>query len=73
MLDLEHTPDASDQVRRNFERIQQQWPPEPTYRGTGSPAGVITAGPGAIYVDLATGKIWVRESTGIGNVGWVMK
>lgn len=42
--------------------------------GTGSPEGVQTADPGALYVDTATTppSIWAK-STGSGNTGWVIE
>ncbi len=45
------------------------------YRGTGSPNGVITASPGALYLNASGGAgttLYVKES-GVGNVGWVGK
>lgn len=62
--------DADPAVQQNFEEIARRWPPEPIYRGTGSPAGVVTAGPGAFYIDLSTGRLWVHEATTVSSAGW---
>lgn len=42
--------------------------------GSASPAGVIPANPGSLYLqgDGVNGKLWVKE-TGTGNTGWVAK
>jgi len=40
-----------------------------TYSGVGSPEGVVTAAPGAIYTNTA-GELWAKE-TGVGSTGWV--
>jgi hypothetical protein len=43
--------------------------------GTGSPNGVVTAPPGALYTNQAGGAgttLYVKES-GTGNTGWVAK
>ncbi len=37
--------------------------------GTGSPQGVVTANPGAVYTDTSTGAFWNKVS-GTGNTGW---
>lgn len=45
------------------------------FEGNGSPEGVITANPGAVYRDLDGGAgvtLWVKES-GSGNTGWDAK
>lgn len=45
------------------------------YSGSGSPNGVVTASPGALYTNTAggaTNTLWVKESTN-GNTGWVAK
>lgn len=39
--------------------------------GSGSPEGVVTAAPGAGYVDTSNGDLWVKQ-TGTGNTGWVL-
>lgn len=69
-LALQRVNDTATQ--QNFDAIVLAWP-QPEYRGTGSPAGVITAGPGAQYIDLSTGKRWTHEATIISNAGWVVK
>jgi len=38
------------------------------YRGTGTPASVVTAPPGSLYLDL-NGAFWLKTS-GTGNTGW---
>lgn len=58
--------------QHNFDQLFLAWPPEPTYYGTGSPNTAVTAGPGALYVDIATGKIYVHESSTPSNTGWVL-
>jgi hypothetical protein len=43
--------------------------------GTGSPAGVVAAPPGTLYLNLSGGAattLWVKES-GTGTSGWVAK
>lgn len=45
------------------------------YSGTGSPEGVVTANPGALYTNKSGGAsttLYVKES-GTGNTGWVAK
>lgn len=64
---------ADPTVQQNFDKIARDWPPEPTYRGSGDPNGVVTAGPGAQYVNLADGKLWVHESASVSSAGWVVK
>lgn len=47
----------------------------PLYVGSGSPAGVVTAPVGSLYVNTAGGAnttLYVKES-GTGNTGWVAK
>lgn len=44
--------------------------------GSGSPNTVVTASPGAIYLNTAGGAIttlWVKESGSATNTGWVAK
>lgn len=38
--------------------------------GTGSPEGVVTASPGATYLDTSSNSLWAKNS-GTGNTGWV--
>ena len=40
--------------------------------GTVTPEGVVTAGPGSIYIDRSTGRWW-RKGSGSGNTGWVIQ
>ena len=41
------------------------------FSGAGSPEGVVTAVPGATYVDTnAPGTLWFKR-TGTGSTGWV--
>jgi len=39
------------------------------FAGSGSPEGVVTAAPGSIYTDTATGNLY-KKVTGTGNTGW---
>lgn len=39
--------------------------------GTGSPEGVVSASPGAGYLDTATGNFYVKQ-TGTGSTGWAI-
>lgn len=59
-------------VQQNFDAILRAWEPEPVYRGSGSPAGVVTAGPGAEYIDLSTGRRWTHVATTTSATGWVV-
>lgn len=40
-----------------------------SFAGHGSPEGVVTANPGATYLDVDTNDFWSKNS-GIGNTGW---
>jgi len=45
------------------------------HSGTGTPNGVVTASPGAIYLNISGGAgttLWVKQ-TGSSNTGWVGK
>jgi hypothetical protein len=51
-------------------QLQDQVP----QRGTGSPEGVVTAGPGGQYVNEADGVLWVHQVGGArSDTGWVAK
>jgi hypothetical protein len=65
--------DANDSIRRAFDEVEAQLPPEPIYRGHGDPTGVVTAGPGAQYIDVDTGKLWIHEDTLSSTAGWAVK
>lgn len=67
MLPLQAVQDPA--VQQNFDAIQRAWDTEPIYRGTGSPEGVVTGGPGASYVDTATGVQWIHLGAA-GSTGW---
>jgi hypothetical protein len=44
--------------------------------GTGSPEGVVTASPGALYLNLSGGAgttLYIKESGSVTNTGWVAK
>jgi hypothetical protein len=41
-----------------------------SFSGSGTPEGVVTASPGAHYVDLDTGNTWAKVS-GTGTSGWI--
>lgn len=57
-------------VQQNFDAVYKAWPNEPTYAGTGSPEGVVTGGPGALYIDYATGQVYVHRAGTVGTTGW---
>lgn len=38
--------------------------------GSGSPEGVVTAEPGAVYLDTTNNSLWIKR-TGSGNTGWI--
>ena len=38
--------------------------------GSGTPQGVLSASPGATYLDTSTGNCWAKQ-TGTGNTGWL--
>jgi len=40
--------------------------------GSGSPEGVVTAGPGSLYTDSTAGALYLKTS-GTGNTGWTLK
>ena len=40
-----------------------------TFSGVGSPEGVVTASPGATYLDTSTNGFWVKNN-GSGSTGW---
>lgn len=40
------------------------------FAGVGSPEGVVTASPGAPYIDTSSGSFWIKK-TGTGNTGWL--
>lgn len=42
------------------------------YWGNGSPEGLVTAIPGALFSSIDGGRLYVKQS-GSGNTGWVMK
>ena len=39
--------------------------------GVGSPEGVISAGPGVTYFQTDNSALWIKGSSGTGNLGWV--
>ena len=39
--------------------------------GVGSPEGVVTASPGAVYIDTSTNSLWVKRTGTHTNTGWV--
>lgn len=41
------------------------------FAGVGSPEGVVTANPGATYLDTSTNSFWVKNSGTGTNTGWV--
>jgi hypothetical protein len=41
-----------------------------TFSGTGSPQNVVTASPGATYLDTSGGHFWAKQ-TGTGSSGWL--
>ena len=65
-------------VQRNFETIAQAFTDLRglLFIGTGSPNGVITASPPALYLNLSGGAgttLWIKETGSNTNVGWVGK
>lgn len=65
--------EAHETVQANFNVIAREWEGEPSYRGSGDPNGVVTGGPGAMYVDVSTGKRWVHEAATTTNTSWIVK
>lgn len=43
------------------------------FSGSGSPEGVVTASPGATYVDTATGNFWTKKTGTATNTGWIQQ
>ena len=71
---LEHVDDPT--IERNFNRVQEALNAMGIYAGTGSPNGVVFAGPGAIYRRLDGGagtSAYVKESAATLNTGWAAK
>ena len=59
----------------NLLRSDMPQPLDRFYQGTGTPNGVLSETPGAIYINIAGGAgttLWVKQS-GSGNTGWVGK
>jgi hypothetical protein len=63
---------ADQTVQDNFNEIARQWP-DTLFRGSGDPNGAVTGGPGAVYVDVATGRRWFHEAPTTDNTNWVLK
>lgn len=66
-------PVADGATHANFEEIERAWPAEPTYRYGGDPNGNVTAGPGALCIDMTTGRLWVHEDTVESSANWMVK
>jgi hypothetical protein len=70
---------ADPAAQRNFETVAQllsTLTEIPFYVGTGSPNGVVTASPPAIYFNRSGGAgttVYLKESGTSTNVGWVGK
>jgi hypothetical protein len=70
---------ADGAAQRNFEtiaRLLSVLTEIPFYVGTGSPNGVVTASPPAIYFNRSGGAgttVYLKESGTATNVGWVGK
>lgn len=79
MINLEHTNDENSAIDRNFEKlagILEALAQIPFFVGTGSPNGVVTASPPAIYFNRAGGAnvtIYVKEAGTATNLNWVGK
>lgn len=79
MINLEHTNDDNASIDRNFEQlaiILESLAQIPFFVGTGSPNGVVTASPPAIYFNRAGGAattIYVKEAGLATNLNWVGK
>ena len=58
-------------TQQNFNEIMRKWPVP--LMGKGSPNTVVLAGPGATYVDLLTGKLWVHEDPAVSKINWAVK
>lgn len=74
---LPHPPGTEDELARNLTALAaaiSNLPP--MFVGTGSPNGVVTASPPAIYLNRSGGAattLWVKESGSATNTGWVGK
>lgn len=72
--------ESPDEVQRNFEFLLARWPTSfddgsRIWGGPGTPEGVVTAAPGAVFLRSNGGAgttFYVKES-GTGNTGWVGK
>ncbi len=65
--------DADWTVQQAFDEIAREWPVQRDYRGTGDPNGVVTAGPGARYVNLVDGLTWFHDDPAISDTNWNVK
>lgn len=78
-INLEHTYDDNAAINRNFEQLAvllEVIAQIPFFTGTGSPNGVVTSSPPAIYFNRAGGAnvtIYIKESGTNTNAGWVGK
>lgn len=79
MINLEHTADENPAIDRNFEQlatILEVLAQVPFFVGAGSPNGVVTSSPPALYFNRSGGAnvtIYVKESGTNTNAGWVGK
>lgn len=79
MINLEYTADDNPAIDRNFQElagILEVLAQVPFFVGTGSPNGVVTSSPPALYFNISGGAnvtIYVKESGAATNVGWVGK
>ena len=68
--------DSSPTLRASewIESITRQVNSNTILSGSGSPEGVITAEPKALYMDTAgsSGSIMYIKQTGAGNTGWIL-
>lgn len=75
---LPHPPGTNDELGRNLTALEAavKQVSQMIFIGTGSPNGVVTASPPAIYLNRAGGAattLWVKESGSATNTGWVGK
>lgn len=78
-MNLEHTADDNPAIDRNFDQLSgifEVLSQIPFFVGTGTPNGVVTSSPPAIYFNRAGGAnvtIYIKESGTATNAGWVGK
>jgi hypothetical protein len=79
MSSLEHTADENPAIDRNFQKLSglfEVLQQIPFFVGTGTPNGVVTSSPPAIYFNRSGGAgttIYLKESGAATSAGWVGK